>query len=311
MRRGFIPMMLMLILAIALFVACGKIAETATPKSAPVTRVKTAAVTRMNMTDTLNIFGTVALRQEAFLASQFDGRLSDFSLLLGDRVQKGEPIGTIVPAEREALLQVTNQMPAEMRPLLEQQIKTIPLYSPLDGAVLEVLHHAGDVVQKGEQIVHLGDLSVLDVRGDLPVRYLPLLRHTDKIRVTVVDYPHAPLLLPLEVVSGKINTDNQTVVIRLALANPSGEFRPGMLARLTFPSETHANALTIPRPALLEEEGVFHVFVLKGKIAERREVRVGILQDGAVEILSGVSENERVVTEKAYSLEDGMEVVAE
>ncbi|MDZ7290328.1 MAG: efflux RND transporter periplasmic adaptor subunit [candidate division KSB1 bacterium] len=311
MRSGIIQPTILIIFAALLFVACGKEAQTASEKPEPVVHVKTAPVSRQDMVDTLNIFGTVALRQEAFLASQFDGRLTDFSLLLGDHVKKGEQIGTIVPAEREALLQVTNQMPVEMRPLLEQQIKTIPLYSPLDGVVLEVLHHTGDVVQKGEQIVHLGDLSVLDVRGDLPVRYLPLLRRSGKIRVTFVDYPHAPLSLPLEVVSGKINTDNQTVVIRLALANPNGEFRPGMLARLTFPSETHANALTIPRPALLEEEGVFHVFVLQENKVEKRAVKVGILHDDHVEILAGVNENERVVTEKAYSLEDGMEVVAE
>lgn len=311
MRIRFIRSTLALILLSALFIACGKVAEPAVEKSAPVVRVKTALVSRANVMDTLTIFGAVALRQEAFLASQFDGRLGDFSLLLGDRVRKGEQIGTIVPAEREALLQVTNQMPAEMRPLLEQQIKAIPLYSPLDGVALEVMHHTGDVVQKGAQIAHLGDLAVLDVRGDLPVRDLATVRQAHKIRVAFIDYPHAPLDLPVEAISGKINTDNQTVMVRLKLANPTGEFRPGMLARLTIPSENHAQALTIPRPALLEEEGVFYVFVLQENKAERREVKVGILHDDAVEILAGVNDNERVVTEKAYSLEDGMEVVAE
>ena len=104
---------------------------------------------------------------------------------------------------------------------------------------------------------------------------------------------------------------SQLYALRLKLANPTGEFRPGLLVRLTIPSENHAQALTVPRPALLEEEGVFHVFVLKENKVERREVKVGILHDDAVEILAGVSDHERVVTEKAYSLEDGMEVVAE
>lgn len=311
MCNRFIHSMLVLILAPILFSACNKDAQTATEKSMPLVSVKTALVGRADMVDTLNIFGAVALRQEAFLASQFDGRLSDFSLLLGDKVKKGEQIGTIVPPEREALLQVTGQMPVELRPVLEQQIKSIPLYSPLKGVVLEVMHHTGDVVQKGEQIVHIGDLSVLDVRGDLPVRDLPTLRRAGKIHVAFVDYPHAPLVLPLEEISGKINTDNQTVVIRLKLTNSTGEFRPGMLVRLAFPSEVHANALIIPRPALQEEEGVFYVFVLKENLVERREVKAGILHDEAVEILEGVSENENVVIEKAYSLEDGMEVKVE
>jgi len=311
MRNRFIEAILALILAPALFIACGKNAEPAVEKSAPVVRVKTALVNRANMTDTLNIFGTVALRQEAFLASQFDGRLSDFSLLLGDHVKKGEQIGTIVPAEREALLQVTGQMPAELRPLLEQQIKTIPLYSPLQGVVLEVMHHTGDVVQKGEQIVHLGDLSVLDVRGDLPVRYLPLAKQAGQIHVAFVDYPHPPLALPVEAFSGKVNDANQTVVMRLKLANPHREFRPGLLVKLSFPAQNHHNVLAIPRQALLQEEGIFTVFVLQGSHVQARRVEIGLCKGAFAEIRAGLEENDRVIVEKTYSLQDGMEVVAE
>ena len=102
---------------LALLAVAGCASHANTPRGGADTRlaVSTAPVLRQDMADTLTIFGTIALRQEAFVASQFDGRLSDFTLLLGDRVQKGQQIGTVIPAGREALLQISRDVPAEAR----------------------------------------------------------------------------------------------------------------------------------------------------------------------------------------------------
>lgn len=273
--------------------------------------VTTAAVIQSDIIDTVSIFGTIHLRREAHVGSQFDGRLDNFTLLPGDHVYKSQRIALIIPPQREAMLQVLNDLPSDSRSAIEKLTRTIPLVSPIEGVVLEVMRHTGDVVQKGEQIVHLGDLRVLDIRGDLPLQYLPLIRKTDKIDVSFTDYPHKPMRLSLEAISGQINESNQTVMIRLKLENPQNEFRPGMLVKLAFIGSQHNNALIIPRSALLEEEGVYTAFVLKDNKVEQRAVKPGLLQDNQVEILSGVAAGELVVTEKAYSLDDGMEVEVE
>ncbi|MCA9732748.1 MAG: efflux RND transporter periplasmic adaptor subunit [Deferribacteres bacterium] len=271
--------------------------------------VATAHVQRDDIIDTIAFYGRVELRQEARVGSQFDGRIDDFSLLPGDRVAKGQKIGSIIPPSREALLQVLPETSAQIRTELEKQSRVIPLLSPITGVVLEVTHQTGDVVQKSEQIVRIGDLRELDIRGDLPLRYLPIVRQRKEITVTFIDYPQPPMQLPLRAIAGDVNENNQTIMIRLKLGNPEEEYRPGMLVKLIFEGERHTAALTIPRAALLEEEGVYSVFILKNQKVEKRDVEPGILQDDKVEILSGLSENELVVTTKAYSLDDGMEVL--
>jgi len=301
---------LMLLLLIA-FISCQKSESPSMDAPEPMLHIKAAPVVRMDMIDTVRIYGEVKLRQEAMLASQFDGRLTDFALLIGDRVKKDEQIGLIIPPQREALLQVMNQIDAGMRPMLEQQIKSIPLVSPIDGMVLEVQHHSGDVLQKGEAIVHIGDLRQLDVYGDLPLRNLPLVRKLKSITMVFVDYLHAPMPLPIEAIGGKVDETKQTVPIRLELNNQRGEFRPGMLVQLTFPGQVHKSTLVIPRTALLEEEGVYSAFVVKGNKVEKRHITLGILDNDQVEVRSGLKEGERVATKKAYSLIDGMEVVVE
>ena len=270
--------------------------------------VSIAPVTTNDIIEVIHIFGTVRMRQEARFASQFDGRLDDFSLLPGDKVKRGQRIGTIIPAAREILLKVLQDMPEDERGSLEQQIRAIALHAPIDGTVLDVWRHSGDVVDRGEEIVHVGDLTVLDIWGQLPLRYLPFARKAQKFKIRFPEYPHPEFFLPVEAFTGKIDEATQSMAIRLRLDNPEGEFRPGMITELLFPGPSRVNALTVPREALLQEEGFFHVFVLKDNRVERRPVEVGLSDENHVEIIAGVEENEHVVVEKAYSLQDGMEV---
>ena len=265
----------------------------------------------MTISDSIHIYGMVSLRHEARFASQFDGRLKDFSLLQGDSVEKGQKIGTVVPPMREALDQVLEEMSEEQRQLVAREMNEIPLYSPIKGTVLEVMQHNGDVVEKGESIVHIADLKKLDVYGDLPIAFLPQVKKLQTLNIIFVDYPHKPLILKVSSFDGRVDPQKQTIQIRLALNNPDIEFRPGMMVRLAFPGEVHPESLVIPRPALLEEEGEYSVFVVRDGQVEKRTVQVGIRHDDFVEVLSGLREGELVVSRKAYSLTDGMKVTVQ
>jgi multidrug efflux pump subunit AcrA (membrane-fusion protein) len=304
-KSGFLWMVTALLLLTA---SCHRQEPVRSTRKAVKIAVKTASVARGDLQDTLHIYGEVKARHVVGLASQFDGRLTAFSLLEGDRVIRHEKVAVIVPPLREALLQVMDKVPASERSSLSQEIKEIPLYSPAHGVVLQVFHRNGDVVQKGEPLAQVADLKQLDVYADLPVQYLPLARRLKTIRLQFINYPHAPMSLPVSAFAGKVNTTEQTIAMRIALANPREAFRPGMRVLLSFPAVKHKNTLLIPRSALLEQEGNFHVFVVKNGTAIQRKVTVGIRQDQLVEILSGLKAGEKVVTDKAYSLTDGMKV---
>ena len=274
----------------------------------PVVKVKTESPKKQDMRDTIKIYGEIKIRNEAHAASQFEGRLEDFTKLPGDKVRKGERIGTVIPAEREALLQVTNDIEDSLKYILDNQMQAIPLFSPIDGVVLSVKNHTGDLVQKGEAIMHLGNLSVLDVYADLPVKFLHLVRKMKYMNLKFLSYKHPDMRLPIKSISGNVDPAKQTITIRLELKNPNNEFHPGMLTLLYFPSVIHKDAITVSRNALIEEEGIFSVFVLKGNKVEKRRVKVGIFNNNRVEIISGLSEKDVIVSDKAYSLTDGMEV---
>lgn len=303
-----------MVIAVLLFNSCLQQSgnETPPPREVPKIEITTAPVSRRDMVDTVWIYGEVKLRQEALLASQFDGRLDGFTLLMGDRVKKGQKLGVIIPPMREALLQVMDQMDENQKKLLSNEINEITMYSPIEGIILKVFKHTGDVVQKGEPIVHIGQLKTLDIHGDLPLTYLKGIQRIKYINVVFVNYHHAPMRLRIDAIGGQVDQAKQTVPLRLKLENRRGEFRPGILTRLFFPGEAHMNVVVIPRAALLEEEGVYSTFVLHpDNTVEKRQISTGIIQDDFVEVMSGLKEGEKVATKKAYSLIDGMEVTVQ
>jgi len=288
-------------------VSCQQGSQTEPAKTESKIQIRTTPVIRGDITDTISIFGELALRQEAWLSSQFDGRLTEFSMLEGDKVQKGELAGMIIPAGREALLQASDNISDELKPLLAEQEYSIQLFCPITGVVLQVMQHTGDVVSKGGHIAQIGDLSTLDVQGELPVQYLETARKAKILRVEFTNFPVSPLELPIETFTAEVS-QNQSLVVRLKLENPSLKYRPGMRVKISFPTPVHSKALLVPRSALVEEEGNYFLFTVENGLTHKQSVDIGIMKDDVVEVISGVEENQSVVIEKAYSLKDNMEI---
>ncbi len=274
----------------------------------PTLLIKAQKASLADMSDTLQVYGEIKLRQEAYLASQFDGRLTNFSLINGQHVKKGQQQGIIIPAMREAIMQSLAKLTPSQKQLVSEEVNEIPLFSPISGIVLNVFRHAGDVIKKGEPIAHIANLKQLDVYVDLPVKYIPKVKKIKKFTVSFINFPHSNILLPVSAIGGRVNIEKQTVTVRLSMANPNEIYKPGMRVIIHLPDKIHHNAVVIPRSALLEEEGVNSVFVIKNNIAIKRKVKTGIRYNDKIEILSGLKAGEIVAVEKAYSLNDDMEV---
>lgn len=70
------------------------------------------------------------------------------------------------------------------------------------------------------------------------------------------------------------------------------------------------NRILAPQIALIERGGVTGVFVMEDGVARFRMVRAGKTYDGRVEILSGLSDDEHLVTGDLRDVHDGSPVIA-
>ena len=81
-----------------------------------------------------------------------------------------------------------------------------------------------------------------------------------------------------------------------------------MFGRVSIVHDMHANALQVPRSAVIEEAGQTSVFIVSEGVAERRNITTGYAENGQVEVLQGLEDADEIVVVGQTSLKNGSKV---
>lgn len=183
--------------------------------------------------------------------------------------------------------------------------------APFDGLVTEKLVEPGNMVAPGTPLVRIEDTGGfrLDVRLD--ESRAALIAPGTKVAVSVASAAapgEAPLEGAVSEVSRAVDADARSFIVKIAL--PDGALvRSGMFGRAVFRGPAR-RVLVVPDAALQRRGQVTSVFVLDGDRARLRLVSVGPSLDGRVEVLAGLSRDERVVVDAPPDLVDLRAVTA-
>jgi len=128
--------------------------------------------------------------------------------------------------------------------------------------------------------------------------------------VTVASMPNTDFAATIVRISPTIDARNGTFRATAIIDNADGNLAPGMFGRFTIAYEKHANALVIPANALLDEDDETTVYVVQNDEVVRRSVEVGIEENGRVEILDGLRDDDEIVVVGHSGLRDGSKVFA-
>jgi membrane fusion protein, heavy metal efflux system len=177
--------------------------------------------------------------------------------------------------------------------------------APISGVVVQRLVLPGQLVQAGATVCFaLSDVSQVWVQGHIFDRDLPSVRVGDPVDETnpalargfhgVVAY-----------VGAMMDPATRTTPVRIVTANPGGLLKKDMFVDAVIHTRTERGILAVPVSAVLRDsENLPMVYVEagSGRFA-RRGVTTGAQQDGLIEILSGLAEGEKVVSEGSVFLQ--------
>ena len=97
------------------------------------------------------------------------------------------------------------------------------------------------------------------------------------------------------------------MTIRASIPNRTGRLKPHMFGELYVPIGGDGKGLVIPAEAVLKDNMRTFVFVAKGDTTfEPRDVVLGGTFDGMVEVKTGITPGERVVTKGSFQLKSEM-----
>jgi RND family efflux transporter MFP subunit len=176
--------------------------------------------------------------------------------------------------------------------------------SPMNGFVKQISVRSGEYVDAGQLLAVITKDQSLQLQADVPRRYatqLPLITEAH-FRTLHDNKVYSTKELNGKVLSyGKTIGDvASTLPIFFSLTN-NGSLIPGDAVEVYLKSRSIQNAVVLGEDALIEEQGIFYVYVqVGGESFTKRAVTLGA-QDGTfVQILSGLTAGERVVTKGAY-----------
>ena len=125
----------------------------------------------------------------------------------------------------------------------------------------------------------------------------------------VVFFPNHEFHGEVVSVDTRVDPVSRTIAVRAVLPNEHDQLRPGMFLTVSL-LRKDVNALLIPEEAIVPERSKQFVYVLdENNVVSMREVQVGRRRPGEVEILNGLSDGNRVITEGTQKVRVGQAVV--
>ena len=188
---------------------------------------------------------------------------------------------------------------AVSRAQLQQSYATVT--APFAGVVLERKAEPGTFAGPGMPIVILEKAG--DYRLEVSVEE-SLLKDLKPGRIVTVELEQTHRL-PIAEILPSLNPQNRTATIRINLPLPG--LRTGMSARVKLQG-AERDATTVPASAIRTNGQLQTLFLLANGRARAVLVSTGDAQDGQVEIVSGLSRNERFITNPPANLTDGAPV---
>jgi len=217
------------------------------------------------------------------------------------------------PAGADSRIALAAQLQAEAQlAAAKVRLSQTLIVAPLDGTVLLREVEPGDVVQPSRTLL------VFAADADVQLVFHPDERNLAALRLGQVAlaaadaYPQEVFEARVSYIAPSVDPQRGSIEVRLAVAKPPSFLKPDMTVSIDLAVARREDALVVESD-VVRDAATARPYVLAvedGRVA-RREVRLGIRGDGAIEIVSGVTEGADLIVPDGQRLAAGARVRVE
>ena len=197
---------------------------------------------------------------------------------------------------------------------IKAQLAKTVIRAPFSGTIDEVFVEKGQVVAPSMQglmrIVNLGNMYVSTT---VPETYIGKLKQGIEVDVFLASLGKT-YKGKVRQIGNFINPNNRSFGIEVSVPNPENLLRPNQVAKLKIIDYINKKAIVVPTNVIQEDaEGNKFVFTAVNATentatAKKIIVKLGQSSDNVTEIVSGLSAKDKIVTEGANTISDGMQL---
>ena len=214
------------------------------------------------------------------------------------------------------------------------QLSYTRIVAPVDGVIAQRDIKIGNLVQANQNLFRIVGMSPLQAVLNVPERQLGILKAGQAVQLEADALAGKKFTGTILRIAPVVDPASGTFRVTCQFRDASAMLRPGMFARIDIVYDQRPDALTVPRSALVEEDGQTSVFVVDkappapaakaeagktatkaqaaapaGFIAHRQLVKIGYSDGDKVEIISGLNAGARVITVGRNAVRDGTAVL--
>ncbi|RAI44574.1 efflux RND transporter periplasmic adaptor subunit [Rhodoplanes roseus] len=174
-----------------------------------------------------------------------------------------------------------------------------PVFAPIGGTVVQRKIGPGQYVGAGaaDPVFVVGDLTAVWLTAYVRESDIGKVRLGQPVSFTVLAYPERVFTGAVDYVGAAVDPTTRRLTVRASIDNGEGLLKPEMFANVTLRSTEDVMAAAVPREALVYEGSRVRAWVARDdRSIELRDLKVGGTDGRMVEVVSGVSSGEQIVT---------------
>ena len=253
---------------------------------------------------TITSTATVQPQNRLEIKPPINGRIDAILVKEGELVKAGQTLVWMSSTDRAALLDAARARGPEAMKYWEDVYKATPLISPIDGEVIVSQDEPGQIVTSTEAVVVLSDRLIVQAQVD--ETDIGGIRIGQDVTISLDAYPQIIVKGRVDHIYYESKIVNNVTIYQVDIVPDTvpQAFRSGMTATVNIAEKTKEEVLIIPLEAVKRTKDGAHVLVKAGlgKKPAERKVELGLADEKNVEVLSGISETDRIiVTSQKYT----------
>jgi membrane fusion protein (multidrug efflux system) len=307
--------------------------------------VRVEVTSRDTVTYALQTTGDVLAIQSASIASKVSGTLDRVRANIGDKVQAGQSLALVdttelalAAAQAAATFATARSAYERARQLAadslvssqdfddaeaamkvaeanyraaETRLGYAKVTAPFSGIVTARLLDAGALVSNGTELFTLADFDTVRVMVNVMERDVPLVAVGTPAQVVADALPSDTFVGRVGRTSNAVDPATRTMQVEVFVPNAQHNLKPGMYATVNLSLFMHPDIVTVPLASVLRVAADTFVYLVRRDTARKTKVRTGIEQGARVEIVSGLTDGETLITTGQQYVRDAAPVTVE
>lgn len=172
----------------------------------------------------------------------------------------------------------------------ERIIENFSIKAPFDGIILKKEVKIGEYVRSGDIVLWVGQPKPLRVVADIDEENILEVKVGQKVLLKFSAFKEKIAEGYVSHIVPKGDPVNKSFQVYISLCN-NEKFMIGMSAEVNIINKEINNALLVPRQSLVNNS----VFIVEGKMIHERVVKIGIIGEEQIQIISGLQKDETIL----------------